>query len=68
MTIPQDVIKILETEIDGIEYGEAVLTIFRRGQNTRYAIGRERSFLENTIQKGVDEPYLKNGENRLDIY
>ena len=63
MTIPEDVIKLLETEVDGFEYGEATLTVYRRGQNTRYTIGRERSFLDDTYQKGIDESCLKNKNN-----
>jgi|ABDH01.1.fsa_nt_gi hypothetical protein len=64
MNIPQDVIKILETEIDGMEYGLATLTIHRRGSNIRYTIGRERSFLEDTYLRGVDETCLKNDRNK----
>jgi len=64
MNIPQDVIKILETEIDGMEYGLASLTIHRRGSNIRYTIGRERSFLEDTYLKGIDESCLKNNCNK----
>ena len=65
MTIPKDVIKILETEIDGFEFGEATLTVYRRGQNTRYTIGRERSFLEDTYLKGVDESCLKSEHENI---
>jgi len=60
MKIPKDVIKILETEIEGMEHGLATLTIHRRGSNIRYTIGRERSFLEDKYLKGVDESCLKN--------
>jgi hypothetical protein len=53
--IPKDVLQILETEIDGMDFGEATLTVYRRGKNTRYTIGRERSFLEDTYLRGVDD-------------
>ena len=64
MNIPMDVIKILETEIDDMEFGLATLTIHRRGSSIRYTIGRERSFLEDTYIKGIDESCLKNGRNK----
>jgi len=62
MTIPTDVIKILETEIDGMEYGLATLTIHRRGSNIRFTIGRERSFLDDKYLKGFGESCSKNGK------
>jgi hypothetical protein len=65
MKIPKDVIAILESEVDGMEYGEATLTVYRRGQNTRYTIGRERSFLEDTYLKGIDDVLLKNRKKNL---
>jgi hypothetical protein len=65
MTIPKDVIKFLETEVNCFEYGEATLTVHRRGSNIRYTIGRERTFLHDTYLKEVDEPYVKNNSVKI---
>jgi hypothetical protein len=53
MKIPHDVLKILETEIDGIEHGTVSLEIHLRDGHPRFVIGRERSFLPDTLVKGV---------------
>jgi hypothetical protein len=49
MTIPKEIIKILETEAGGFEHGEVTLTIHRRGFKTRYTVGRKRSFIEEEV-------------------
>jgi hypothetical protein len=54
MTIPLDVIRILEAEIDGVTHGTVSLTIHLRDNHTRFVIGRERSFLPETLVKGMD--------------
>jgi hypothetical protein len=44
MTIPADVLRILETELDDLNYGVATLTIHVRDGKFRYVVGREQSF------------------------
>jgi hypothetical protein len=56
MSLPPDVIKILESEIDGIIHGTVTLTIHLRDNHPRFVIGRERSFLPDTLSKCVGEP------------
>jgi hypothetical protein len=53
--IPRDVIKIFETEIDGVSHGSVTLTVHLRDNHPRFTIGRERSFLPSTLAKGVDD-------------
>jgi hypothetical protein len=55
MKLPPDVIRILESEIDGIRHGTVSLTIHLRDNHPRYVIGRERSFLPDTLTKGVGD-------------
>jgi hypothetical protein len=45
MNIPPDVIKIFETEINGISHGTVSLTVHLRDNHPRFVIGRERSIL-----------------------
>jgi hypothetical protein len=63
MKIPPDVIKILEAEIDGISHGEVSLTIHLRDYHPRYTICRERSFLPDTLVKGVSGPCDTRSDN-----
>jgi hypothetical protein len=69
MNIPPDVIRILESELNGLDHGTATLTVHVRDGHPRFVIGRERSFLPETLTKGVgsscdiknyDPPVLKN--------
>ena len=54
MKIPNDVLAILESELDGMEYGHAGLDVFIRDGKPRFEVSRRRSFYENTIIKGID--------------
>jgi hypothetical protein len=69
MKIPPDVLAILESELNGLDHGTATLTVHIRDGRPRFVIGRERSFLPETLVKGVgsscdiknyDHPTLKN--------
>ena len=63
MKIPPDIIKILESEIDGISHGTVSLIVHLRDGYPRYTIGRERSFLPDALTRGVSDPRdLKGGE------
>jgi hypothetical protein len=55
MNIPPDVLKILETEIDGISHGTVSLTIHIRDSRPRFVIGQERSFFPETDTQSVDK-------------
>ena len=59
MKIPDNIIEIFETEINGYEYGESTLTVHRRGSNIRYTIGRERTFLHDTCSKELKKNVRK---------
>jgi hypothetical protein len=69
MTIPPDVLAILENELNGLDHGTATLTVHIRDGHPRFTIARERSFLLETLTKGAgsscdiknyDRPALKN--------
>jgi hypothetical protein len=53
MTIPADVLRILETELDGLNHGTATLTIHVRDGKFRYVVGREQSFYPADEQSAV---------------
>jgi hypothetical protein len=46
--IPPDIIKTLESEIEGISHGTVSLVIHIRDSRPRFVVGRERSFLPET--------------------
>jgi hypothetical protein len=52
MTIPPEVLKLLEAEIAGISHGSVTLTIHLRDGRPRFVISRERSFLTDTKDAG----------------
>jgi|TergutMp193P3_1026864.scaffolds.fasta_scaffold01110_18 hypothetical protein len=60
MKIQKDVIRLLETELDGLEFGQATLTVHMKEGNPRYEISRTRSIHKDTLLKGVDSVELKN--------
>jgi hypothetical protein len=63
MNIPPDVLKILETETDGISYGIVSLTIHIRDNRPRFVIGRERSFFPDADKEAVSKSrVLRRGE------
>ena len=49
MKIPLEIIQRLEEETEGIDYGEAALTIYLRAGKPRYTITRERSILSENL-------------------
>ncbi|MCL1929101.1 MAG: hypothetical protein FWG07_09970 [Treponema sp.] len=49
MKIPNDVLAILESELDGMEYGHAGLDVFVRDGKPRFEVSRRRSFFEDTF-------------------
>jgi hypothetical protein len=48
MTIPPEILKLLEAEIAGISHGSVTLTIHLRDSHPRFVISRERSLLPDT--------------------
>lgn len=54
MKIPNDVLAILESELDGMKYGHAGLDVFIRDGKPRFEVSRRRSFYDNTVIKGFD--------------
>jgi len=60
MKIQKDVIRLLETELDGLEFGQATLTVHMKEGNPRYEISRTRSIHKDTLAKVVDNVEIKN--------
>jgi excisionase family DNA binding protein len=52
-SLPLEIIKTLETEIEGVKHGTVSLTVHIRDHRHRFVIGRERSFLPEAF---IQEP------------
>jgi hypothetical protein len=53
MKIPYDAIRILEEETENLYYGTVSLTVHIRDGKLRYTVAKERSYLPETITKGL---------------
>jgi len=51
MTIPKDVIKLLETKLENLQYGKASLDVIVRGSKIRYEVKQKTSIHEDTLIK-----------------
>jgi len=51
MTIPAVIIKKLEKEVTGLEYGEVALCVIKKLGKCRYVLKKEESFLESDTAK-----------------
>jgi len=58
MKIQKDIIRLLENELDGLEYGQATLTVHMKEGNPRYEVSRTRSIHKETSLKGVGDVEL----------
>jgi excisionase family DNA binding protein len=53
--IPPEIIKTLETEIEGVKHGTVSLTVYIRDHRPRFVVGRERSFFPDADKEAVSQ-------------